>query len=69
MCVLLTSSSTKASSEEVEEHPEHGHEGYGEDRAEEARDLTPDDDGQEDQDRGDLQGLPLNPGRQNVALQ
>jgi hypothetical protein len=67
LCVLLASA--KTSTEEVEEYPKHGHERHGQDGAEEARDLAAGDYGQEDQDRGDLEGLPLNPGRKDVALQ
>src|SRR3990170_7008600 len=58
----------EASAEEIEEYPEHGYGRHGEDNAEEARDLTAGDDGQEDQDRGYPQGLSLYPGRQEVAF-
>ena len=65
----MLTSGAKASAEEVEEDPEHGHGRYGEDDADETRDLASGDDGQEDQDRGDPQSVSLNPRRQDVALQ
>jgi hypothetical protein len=68
-CLRVLLASAKTSTEEVEEYPEHGHERHGRNGAEEARDLAAGDYGQEDQDRGDLKGLPLYPGRQDVALQ
>jgi hypothetical protein len=55
--------------EKAEQYPEHRYGWDGEDNAEAARDLAPGNDGHEDQDRGDLQGLSLDPGRQDVALQ
>ncbi len=59
---------TKANTEEIKENAYDGQGWDGEDDAEEARDLAPGDYDQEDQDRGDPQGLALNPGRQEVAF-
>jgi len=65
---MLLAPGAQANAEGIEEYPEHSHGWDGEDNAEETGDLAAGDDGQEDYDRGYLQGLPLYPGRQNVPL-
>jgi hypothetical protein len=59
----------EAGTEEVEEYLEHGEGGHGEDHAEEPRYLSTRDDGEEDQDRGHVEGRPLYHRLQDVALE
>jgi hypothetical protein len=55
--------------EEIGEDPQRGERRDSEDSPSEARDLSGADDGQEHEDRVDTHGLPMDPRRQDVALE